>query len=132
MSKQIRTIKFPEIFSIGSGNTQVNTGISSINDCLYLLLTTSKGELFGDPNYGTNLMKEVFNYNNSTNNELIKADIASAIARYERRIRAPEDSIMILNYENYVFIRVSFTLVESNEQSVFDLTLLKGGDYSGY
>ena len=128
----IRTIKFPEIFSIGAGNTQISTGLESINDSLYLLLTSSKGELFGDPYYGTNLMKETFEYNSAIHNEIIKNDIATAIAKYEKRISVSEDDINIVNYDNFVYITIHFKVITTNQTADYGITFAKGGDYSGY
>ena len=55
-----KSIKFPNIFNLTVGNTDLDNKYVSINRCLALLLTTAKGELLGDPDFGCTLYEQLF------------------------------------------------------------------------
>lgn len=94
------SIKFPNIFSLTSGNTTLDGEYTSINRCIALILTTAKGELLGDPDYGCTLYERLFNNYTEELQDIIKDDIVDSINRYEKRVIVTSDDINITPVEN--------------------------------
>ena len=49
------SIKFPNIFGLTDGSTKIEQEFTSINRCIALILTTAKGELLMNPDFGSTL-----------------------------------------------------------------------------
>ena len=60
-----KTFSFSKIFNPQTGRTTMVEGQESINNCLAMLLSTCKGELLGDPNFGTNIKMYLMNFKGS-------------------------------------------------------------------
>ena len=54
------TYSFPQIFGRQTYKTELSKDNKSINESLGILLRTRPGELFGDPEYGCNLINRIF------------------------------------------------------------------------
>lgn len=111
------SIKFPNLFDLTSGNTNVDTEFTSINRCIGLILTTAKGELLGDPDYGCNLYVRLFNGYTESESDLIKNDIVDSLTRYEKRINISVSDIEIepVDIEAHKFkIHISYKLKNSD------------------
>lgn len=89
------SIKFPDIFNIYNGDTQVDSQYTSINRCIGLILTTGKGELLGDPDFGANLYEMLFNLDSETLQEEIKNNIKESVEKYEKRVTLNTEDISI-------------------------------------
>ena len=81
-----QTIAFPKIFNTTTGKVNLESGSTSINDCLYILLNSMSPELLGDPMYGSNILELSFEYEGTLLEELLRSKILNAISLYERRI----------------------------------------------
>ena len=111
------SIKFPNIFNLSSGNTSLDGEYTSINRCLALMLTTAKGELLGDPDYGCTLYERLFNNYTEELQDIIKDDIVDSINKYEKRIIVTSDDINISpneNNEHSFNISISYKLRNSD------------------
>lgn len=111
------SIKFPNIFDLTSGDTNVDKEYTSINRCLALLLTTAKGELLGDPDYGCTLYERLFNGFTPAEQSEIKDDIVDAISKYEKRIVVNTTNIDIeqIDVEAHKYkISISYKLKNSD------------------
>lgn len=89
------SIKFPNIFNLYSGVTDTETEYTSINRCLALILTTAKGELLGDPDYGCILYEQLFNGYTEDVKDTIIDGIVEAIKQYEKRIVVYKNDVSI-------------------------------------
>jgi phage baseplate assembly protein W len=89
------SIKFPNIFNLYSGITDTETEYTSINRCLALILTTAKGELLGDPDYGCILYEQLFNGYTEDVKDTIIDGIVEAIKQYEKRIVVYKNDVSI-------------------------------------
>lgn len=119
------TINFPNITSLVSGkNTFVNS-YESINECIGLLLRTSKGEMFGDPQFGCNLMKYIHEPNDSILQDLAREDIVSAISRYEPRVTVNTENIDIYSEDNKVYITIQYIINSTGTTSSYELVMLR-------
>lgn len=123
------TISFPRIFNIITRRGQLSYGTDSINQCLELLLLTSRGELIGDPLYGTDLLKCTYEHNDSIMNDIIKNDIVSAISKYMSKIISVSyDDISIINESNKVLITISYYINKTDSIGTYELVMLKEVD----
>lgn len=124
------TITHPKCFDLNSGNTSVSSSIGSIEQCLRLLLTTSKGELLGDPFFGTNIMAFINEPNDIVLKDEIVDDFVNAIKSYEKRITVGQDDITIVQIDKKVNISITYYVNELGKVGNFELSMLRG-DYNG-
>ena len=122
-----KSIKYPETFNLISGKTDLDDYIVSINRCLGLLLTTAKGELLGDPNFGCKLYEMLFDPVSKNLHEIIKQEIVDAINTYETRVEIKENNIDITENEengrNSYTITLRYSVKNSSQQSETKVTL---------
>lgn len=122
------TISHPKCFDKNSGNTSISNDRVSIEQCLRLLLTTSRGELLGDPYYGTNLMTFVNEPNDLILRDEIIDDFVYSIKKYERRISVSEEDIIIDIDGKNVNIKINYKITQLGTYETFELSVLRG-DY---
>lgn len=113
------SIKFPDMFDRTSGETSLDTEYTSINRCIALILTTAKGELLGDPDFGCTLYEQLFNPYVDSLKDVIRTDIVESLNRYETRIEVSTPDIEIeqdsTNKNSYI-IHINYTIKNSNEK----------------
>lgn len=125
MLTNIRTISFPNIVNVINGNCQCSTETKSINECLGLLLTSSKGEFLGDPDFGTDIHRYIFDHNDVAMEEIVKSQILDAVSQYMDRIEMTD--ISIEREDNLVRITLSYSIRNSNIGDEYELVILKDG-----
>jgi len=118
-----RTISFPKIFNATTGKVNLESGVASINDCLYLLLNSMNTEMLGDPMYGSGLLELTFTYQGTLLEELIRSKICNAVRLYERRIEISEDDIQLIYDEDTVIIQMSYYVKAEGTTSTFSLAM---------
>ena len=119
------TISFPNITSLISGKNTFTDNYDSINECLGLLLRTSKGELLGDPQFGCNLIKYIHEPNDLILQDLVREDIVSAISLYEPRIKVKSEDIYIQSEDNHVYITINYTLNSTGTRGSYEIVMLR-------
>ena len=87
----IRSIKFPDMFSSASTKTVSESEATKQN--LKILLMSEKGSLFGDPYFGTNLKKLIFEQNNQVLRDIVIDDIYSSIATFLPQVKVKRKDI---------------------------------------
>lgn len=87
------SINHPKEFSVVSGNTELAKEVDSINQSIELLLTSCKGELFGDPNFGSRLTEYLFDYSGETLYGLLRSEIVETLNSQETRVVVEESGI---------------------------------------
>ena len=117
------TINFPKLYNKLTGKTNLATNVKSINQSLALLLTTNRGELLGDPDYGCDLYTLLFNPINSSLVAMLQRDILQAIATYENRITLTTDDIHINSDDIAIKISIVYTIKMNNEKAAYKLAL---------
>ena len=125
MLTNIRTISFPNIVNVINGNCQCSTETKSINECLGLLLTSSKGEFLGDPDFGTDIHRYIFDHNDVAMEEIVKSQILDAVSQYMDRVEMTD--IAIEREDNLVRITLSYSIRNSNIGDEYELVILKDG-----
>ena len=94
------SIKFPIMFDYDSGQTLLDSTVTSINRCIGLLCTTARGELLGDPDFGCNLYKLLFNNVTKDYITSVQEDIVNSITKYESRVSINKSDIDISENSN--------------------------------
>jgi hypothetical protein len=108
------SITHPKIFSITNGNTGLDTLSTSINRSISLILLTAKGEVFGNPEFGSDIRKYLFEYITDTTKELIIDEIMNSVSMWEPRIILERNNITIEQDDMTLKIHISYTLTNSN------------------
>lgn len=127
----MNTIKFPNIFNLSTGKTQVSSGRVSVEESLRLLLSTTIYELLGDPEYGSRISQELFEPNSNILSDILKHDIINSVTKYEQRVILYEDDITIYSDHNNVNIEIVYYLVKTGNVETFELVLSKEDRNSG-
>lgn len=104
----LTTIKHPNTFSLSSGETLLNSKVESIDQSIRLILTTSRGELFGDPDFGCRLQEYLFDQIGEDLSQAVKIEIAGVLNRYDSRIMVSPSDISISNEECTVKILIRY------------------------
>ena len=119
------TIKCSNCFRVSTGATEVLTDVKSINNRLGLLLLTSKGELLGDPEYGTNLMRYIYEKNYYILHDSIVEEIITAIEKYEPAIIVTSEDITVSSYDNRVDISISYYMRNTGDLEILELSIAR-------
>ncbi len=108
------SITHPKMFSLINGNTETDSLDISINRSIALILLTAKGEVFGNPDFGSDIRKFLFqNYTDSMRDLLID-EIVESISNWEDRIVINRSDISIEQDDLALKIHISYTLTNSN------------------
>ena len=118
------TISFPKMFNKTDYKmkTDVSYSLESINESLKSLLSTTKGELLGDPLYGSTLKELLFELKTTKNMFIIKRTIVEDILKYVKGISTNESMIKIYSNPNnnkYKII-VGYYVLPNNEKYTFE------------
>lgn len=117
------TIIHPKCFNVITGKTKLNKMHESIQQSLRLIITSRRGELLGDPNFGSDLYKFVYETNNIIQWSLIEDDLKYSIGLYETRIKVEE--ILFSNPDsNTLSITIKYSLVKLDEQGEVTFSVL--------
>lgn len=90
----MRSIKFPEMFTRTVTNTVSDYDATLQN--LKMLLWSEKGELFGDPYYGTSLKKYLYDQNDTVLVDILVDDIYTAITLFMPQIKVNRADIQLV------------------------------------
>lgn len=86
------SIAFPDMVSSASTNL-IRDHEATLSNLKLILGTTTRNCLFGDPYYGTGLMKMLFEQNSILLEDIIKDEIYSAIQLYVPQLKLTRDDI---------------------------------------
>ena len=128
-SSKIVTFPFSKMFNYQTGKAITVSGSDSIKSCLSMLITTCRGELLGDVNFGTNIKKYIMNYKGEILYDMIREDIVEAVLRYEKRVEISENNIIIYKSENnpnVIRIDINYLDKTTGEIDSLKLTLNEG------
>lgn len=89
----MKSIAFPNMFNRASTNIVSNYYATQQN--ITTLLMSGKGELFGDPYYGSTLKKFLYDQNDETLQDLLIDDIYVALCTFMPQIRVERKDIKV-------------------------------------
>ena len=90
----MKSIQFPEMFTRTVTNTVSDYDATLQN--LKMLLWSEKGELFGDPYYGTSLKKYLYDQNDTVLVDILIDDIYTAITLFMPQIKVNRADIQLV------------------------------------
>ena len=100
----IASFSFPNLFN--SGGTKLVYDNKATNQNLKTLLLSTKQSLLGDPNYGTNLKKLIFNQNNSILRDIVIDDIYTNIQVFLPQIDVMREDIELISERNTLYVNI--------------------------
>ena len=113
----IKSLKFPDIFSSASTNTISGKEATAQN--LILTLQTQKSSLFGDPYFGSNLKRMLFEQNNTVLRDLIIDDIYTTISTFMPNIRVESKNIEVNSDGSTLYANIKLkNLIDFNMEEV--------------
>lgn len=125
----MKSINFPNIF----GKNKVSTQLISDHDATYqnlaLMLQSQKTGLFGDPEFGTNLQKAIFEQNNVVLKDLVVVDIVSSIEMFMPQLTVREADVEIVQDGTYLVANIQATNKLDHTTSLYSIRLTEGGTY---
>jgi phage baseplate assembly protein W len=98
--------------------------IDGAKSMLLHIILTPKGQRLRHPNFGTNLIKFVFEQKDSDTWADIKEDIRKQVSLYVPEINFKNINIIKDENDNSIFIEVDYS-IEDNGQTVENKTLVK-------
>lgn len=98
------SIQFPKMVSNTNTNLVKDHDATASN--LKLLLAADKYSLFGDPYYGTNLKRLMFEQNNKILRDLVIDDIYTAIITFMPQLRIERKDITVTSSRAAVFAEI--------------------------
>lgn len=110
-----------DIFSSASTNLLKDHEATKSN--LYLLLHTWKNSLFGDPYFGTNLKKFIYEQNNTILRDLVIDDIYTSIITFMPQLYIERKNINVTSDGTSIYIEISCTNKIDNQNDLFSITL---------
>lgn len=116
------SIAFPEMFNRTVTNTVSDYEATLQN--IKMLLWSEKGELFGDPYYGTGLKKYLYEQNDAILKDILVDDIYTAIATFIPQILIDRKGITIESDGARVTATIEATNRVSFETNLYNLVLL--------
>ena len=101
----MNSITFPKMF-IGNSTKVVKDKEASTQN-LKLLLSSEKGEMFGDPTFGVNIRKYFFEQNSALMEDLIVDEIYTAIKFFAPQLIVSRKDIKIKRKDNKLYAKIT-------------------------
>lgn len=123
-----KSINHPKEFSMVSGRTELAEEVESINQSIKLLLTSARGELFGDPNFGSRLYEYLFDYSGEALYSLLRSEIVAVLSSQESRVTVFESGISFEERDLDLVINIKYTIRYTNHSSEMALLVKREED----
>lgn len=121
----IKSIKFPDMFSYASTNIVEDYDATLQN--LKLLLYTTARELFGDPYYGNNLKKKLFDQNYKQLQDILIDDIYSSIQLFLPQVIVTRKDITLEYQNENVFINIRAKNKLDYQTNLYQINMIESG-----
>lgn len=116
-------IGFPKIFK--GNSTIIETGIKASKVCVYLLLNSEKGELFGDPNFGIRIKRYTFEQNNYILRDILRDEIFEQLLIFCPQLYMEKPDIEIKQTGNKLVAEIKALNRIDYTTSIYNLVLLQ-------
>lgn len=118
----MNAVRFPKMFN--SNKTALVKDKDATEQNIKALLSSFKKTLLGDPYFGSNLQKLLFEHNNVIIQDLIVDDVYSALNAYIPQIRVLRNNITVTSNGNSVSITIRAQNLLDYTFSEYSLNLL--------
>ena len=100
----MNAVIFPDM--IANNSTNIITDEDATLQNLKYLILSSKNTLFGDPYFGTNLKKLIFDRNNTILRDIVIDDIFTAITMFMPQIKVERRNISVESEGSRLYINI--------------------------
>lgn len=118
----MQSLAFPNMFTNTTTKTVSNHEATASN--LKLLLLSEKNSLFGDPYFGTNIKKFLFEQNNAVLQDLVIDDIYTAILQFMPQILVQRKDISIVSRGSNVFVTINALNLLDYTTDLYNINLI--------
>lgn len=120
----MKSIQFPEMFTRTVTNTVSDYDATLQN--LKMLLWSEKGELFGDPYYGTGIKRYLYDQNDAVLVDILIDDIYTAITLFMPQIRVNRNDIQLFrSNKGEVTAKIKALNKADYSTDMYDIVLLQ-------
>lgn len=120
------SIAFPDMVS--NTNTKIISDHEATWSNLKLLLLSAKQTLFGDPYFGSNLKKLMFEQNNQVLRDIVIDDIYTTILSFMPQITLKRNDIEIISNRETVYIKIKCTNLLDYQVNTYTLNMMDIGE----
>ena len=120
------SIAFPDMVS--NTNTKIISDHEATWSNLKLLLLSAKQTLFGDPYFGSNLKKLMFEQNNQVLRDIVIDDIYTTILSFMPQITLKRNDIEIISNRETVYIKIKCTNLLDYPVNTYTLNMMDIGE----
>lgn len=99
------------------GGTDRNYGEDKLKEDIVCLLTQEKGKFYPDPDFGSNLMKYMFEPMTESLAKQIQVEVSDVIEKYYPQINLVYVDISMDDKNNSVGITIGYTYSDSDEEA---------------
>ena len=119
----MNTTSFPKMFR--SNSTVIKHNLDASKECLYLLLSSEKGELLGDPEFGVRIKRYTFEQNNYVLKDILIDEIFTQINLFCPQLQVSRNDIEITQEKNKLKANIKALNRLDFTTSVYNLVLLE-------
>ena len=113
----IRSIQFPKMF--GSASTKLVSDRAATSQNLKTLLMSEKTSFFGDPYFGTNIKRLIFEQNNQILRDIVIDDIYTSIATFLPQVRVKRSDIELNSDGTTLYVSIKAqNLLDFNMETI--------------
>jgi len=94
-------------------NIVTSDSYQAINNSIHNILFTTKGEKLGDPEFGTNIKRLLFEPMDIITEHLLRSDIVDALERYEPRVILDNISVKADYDSNIYSILIQYRIIKT-------------------
>lgn len=120
------SIAFPNF--LDNTSTKVIQGEEASASNLILTLMSMKNELFGDPYFGTNIKRLMFEQNNYVLRDIIIDDLYTAIITFMPQISLKRDNITLRTEKNTVYVDIKALNLLDYTVNTYSISLTDDGE----
>ena len=118
----MRSIQFPNMFT--RTTTNVTEDYFATLQNLKMLLYSNKGELFGDPYFGSNLKRYLYDQNDVILRDILIDDIYTAIITFMPQLRLERSNITINSEGNKIIVTIAAINRVNYQTDLYNLVLM--------
>jgi len=116
------SIAFPDMLSVNRTKTVKDKEATYSN--LYLILkTVTKNCLFGDPYYGTNLLRIIYQQNGTYLADIVVDEIYTAITTYIPQLKLTRNNIKVTSKDTKLFAEISAINMLNQQLDLYNIEL---------
>ena len=114
-------LSFPKMFTANKVTTV--DGIKATEQNLRLILLSKVKEFFGDPEYGPDLVKDLFEFNGIQLPDIAKDQICTTVLKYMPQLQMTKDDVKIVQKDTQLFISFHAHNLDTQSDDMYNISL---------